>query len=159
MTNPGHHHLAEELPHNHFYQITLLLIFLAIWIPDSFFLNISTFFRNDIPFWLHVIIAIAILLIGLYLIERSHSILFKTENTGLVTTGIFGRIRHPMYLGTILIYGAAVIGTLSLLSLIPLLIIIFAYDKMAGYEEKKLEEKLGEEYIEYKRKVPKWIPR
>ena len=68
-------------------------------------------------------------------------------------------MRHPMYLGFILIYIALSIGTLSLLSLIPLIIGFFIYDRMAEYEEKGLEEKLGQEYLEYKKKVPKWFLR
>ena len=33
------------------------------------------------------------------------------------------------------------------------------YVKMANHEEKQLKERFGEKYEEYKRKVPKWIPK
>jgi len=32
------------------------------------------------------------------------------------------------------------------------------YNKLANFEENKLEELFGEEYLKYKGKVPKWIP-
>ena len=33
------------------------------------------------------------------------------------------------------------------------------YEKMVNFEEDILEEMFGEDYIEYKKKVPKWIPK
>jgi protein-S-isoprenylcysteine O-methyltransferase Ste14 len=76
-----------------------------------------------------------------------------------VTIGIFARVRHPMYLGYILAYLGGIVGTMSLLSIIPWLLIIHLYNKIANYEEQKLEQKFGKKYLKYKRKVPKWIPR
>jgi len=64
-----------------------------------------------------------------------------------------------MYMGYILAYLGCIVGTMSLLSSIPWLLITHLYAKMASYEEQKLKQKFGEEYIEYTRKVPKWIPR
>jgi len=32
-------------------------------------------------------------------------------------------------------------------------------NKMASYEEKDLEKIFGNEYLEYKKNVPKWIPK
>lgn len=159
MSKHNHPHLAEEHPNNHLYQLSIFLKYLAVWILDSFFLNISTFLRASIPIWIHLIIAAIIFSIGIILINRTHKIIFKSKKTGLRTDGVFGRMRHPMYLGFILIYIALSIGTLSLLSLIPIIIGFFIYDRMAEYEEKGLEEKLGQEYLEYKKKVPKWFLR
>lgn len=159
MPEHEHHLLAEEHPRNHTYQMAVLLVFLIVWIVDSFFLHISTFLREDIPLWLNLGAAVITFIWGVFLIDRSHKALFKIESTGLVSTGIFGRVRNPMYLGIIQIYKAAVIGTLSLLSLIPLFIVVLLYNKMASYEERRLEEKPGKEYSEYKRNVPKWIPK
>lgn len=159
MSRHNHSHLAEEHPNNHLYQISILLMYLAVWILDSFFLNISTFLRDSIPIWIHLIIAAVIFSMGIFLSSRTHKIIFKSKKTGLMTEGVFGCVRHPMYLGSILIYVALSIGTLSLLSLIPLIIGFFIYDRMAEYEEKGLEEKLGQEYLEYKKKVPRWFPR
>ena len=159
MLRLNHSHLAEEHPNNHLYQFSIFLKYLAVWILDSFFLNISTFLKASIPIWVHLIIAAAIFSLGIFLISRTHKIIFKSKKTGLRTDGVFSRMRHPMYLGFILIYIALSIGTLSLLSLIPLIIGFFIYDRMAEYEEKGLEEKLGQEYLEYKKKVPKWFLR
>jgi len=60
-------------------------------------------------------------------------------------------------LGYVLAYLGFIIGTMSLLSIIPWLLIVYLYNKLADYEEQKLEQRFGTEYVEYKRNVPKWI--
>jgi protein-S-isoprenylcysteine O-methyltransferase Ste14 len=91
--------------------------------------------------------------------ELAHRELFEKKISGLITTGILTRTRHPMYFGTILAYLGGIIGTLSLITLIPWFLSVILYYKMATYEEQKLEEKYGQAYLDYQKKVPKWIPR
>lgn len=150
---------GEEFPHNHLIQILLFVIYLMIWIPDSLIFHFTTFLTNTIPFLLHVTIGAIIFVIGLVLMELAHRELFEKKLSGLITTGILSHTRHPMYFGTILAYLGGIIGTLSLITLIPWLLSVILYYKMATYEEQKLEEKYGQEYLEYKKKVPKWISR
>lgn len=76
-----------------------------------------------------------------------------------MTTGIFAHVRHPMYLGIVLTYLGHIVGTLSLLTFVPWFLILILYVRMANYEEEQLEKKFGEEYLSYKKRVPKWIPR
>jgi protein-S-isoprenylcysteine O-methyltransferase Ste14 len=47
----------------------------------------------------------------------------------------------------------------SLLSLGVLIVFLVFYDKMATYEEEDLIRVLGEEYVAYQKRVPKWCPR
>jgi protein-S-isoprenylcysteine O-methyltransferase Ste14 len=39
------------------------------------------------------------------------------------------------------------------------LILFLFYNHIASYEEKQLEQKYGKDYISYKEKTPKWLPR
>ena len=64
-----------------------------------------------------------------------------------------------MYLAVILFFVALIFATLSLLSLALGILIFFFYNFIAAHEEKLLEEKLGQDYREYKNKVPRWLPR
>jgi len=75
----------------------------------------------------------------------------------LMTTGIYAHVRHPLYLGTLLLYLPFTFWTFSLLSLIPWLIAAVAYNKMANHEERVLVGRFGKEYTEYKKRVRKWI--
>jgi protein-S-isoprenylcysteine O-methyltransferase Ste14 len=77
----------------------------------------------------------------------------------LITDGILGHVRHPMYFGVLLIYLACIFLSISLISIAVWIIIIVIYDRLATFEEKQLEELFGQKYLDYKEKVPKWIPR
>ena len=76
----------------------------------------------------------------------------------LITSGLFRISRNPVYLGMILI----LIGESILLgSLIPflvsLLFIIAIEIWVIPIEEKNLEKKFDKKYLDYKRKVRKWL--
>ena len=64
-----------------------------------------------------------------------------------------------MYLGVLLIYLAFIFLSISLISILIWIVIIVIYNRLATFEEKQLEELFKEKYLEYKNKVPKWIPR
>jgi protein-S-isoprenylcysteine O-methyltransferase Ste14 len=78
----------------------------------------------------------------------------------LVTYGAFAWSRNPLYNGNFLIWmGFAVIS--GVLWFIPIAAVIFAveYSLIVRYEEGVLESIFGEEYLAYKRRTPRWIPR
>jgi protein-S-isoprenylcysteine O-methyltransferase Ste14 len=79
-------------------------------------------------------------------------------STALITTGVFGISRNPMYLGmTLILIGIAILmGSLS-----PLIVIVFFTALMelvfVRTEEKMLEEHFGTAWTDYQAKVRKWI--
>ena len=78
----------------------------------------------------------------------------------LVTYGAFAWSRNPLYNGNFLIWmGFAVIA--GLYWFVPIAALIFAieYSLIVAYEEGVLESIFGEEYLSYKRRTPRWIPR
>jgi protein-S-isoprenylcysteine O-methyltransferase Ste14 len=77
----------------------------------------------------------------------------------LVTTGIYEHVRHPQYLGFLLItFGMNVLWiTISTLLLWPILVIL--YYRLAKEEDKEMEKRFGKEYQKYKHMVPMFIPR
>jgi protein-S-isoprenylcysteine O-methyltransferase Ste14 len=76
----------------------------------------------------------------------------------LVTDGIYGMIRHPQYLGFILITTGMIIHWPTLVTLIMFPILVGAYLHLAKKENKELVERFGEEYHRYKDRVPAFIP-
>ncbi len=77
----------------------------------------------------------------------------------LVTTGPYRYCRNPMVLGALLIYLSIVIFLNSLTALSALLIFFFfgiTYLKLS--EEKRLEKGFGDEFLEYRKKVPMLFP-
>ena len=78
----------------------------------------------------------------------------------LVTYGVFAWVRNPLYVGNFLIWmGFTIIS--GVYWFLPLAIVIFAieYSLIVRYEEGVLESTFGEEYLAYKRRTPRWIPR
>lgn len=77
----------------------------------------------------------------------------------LITTGLHGRIRHPLYAATILITLGALIFIPSDIMLVSALM-IFLYLPIGIYlEEQKLKKLFGDSYIDYKKKTPAILPR
>lgn len=77
----------------------------------------------------------------------------------LVTTGPFGLVRNPLYLGNILLWtGFAV--TARLLWMAPVVIVWLGleYHAIVRWEEQLLEARRGAEYTAYAAHVPRWVP-
>ncbi len=78
----------------------------------------------------------------------------------LLVSGPFKHCRNPMVLGTILLYLGISIAVGSLSALLVILIfsaLLLLYVKLV--EEKELEARFGDDYLEYKAHTPFLIPR
>jgi len=150
----GEHRLGDTV------QLILLLIFLAVWILDSFVLGFSTFLAESVPWFVRLSVGV-ILLIFTFLLERSglKTVFGKPQDTPhVITSGAFSVVRHPIYLGAILGYAVMICLTLSIASAALLVIIVAFYCYISRYEEKLLTKRFGDEYREYMKKVPMLFP-
>jgi protein-S-isoprenylcysteine O-methyltransferase Ste14 len=77
----------------------------------------------------------------------------------LITNGIYARVRHPLYLATVLAFGAlAFLYPFSVVIVFALLMI--AYTIIGAYfEERKLMIHYGQEYTDYKKQAGFILPR
>ncbi len=76
----------------------------------------------------------------------------------LVVKGPYKYTRNPQYFGDSLVFwGLAAVAASPLLAGFALLNTLIFY-LLALLEERVLEEKFGEEYAEYRRKVPRFLP-
>lgn len=78
----------------------------------------------------------------------------------LVVTGLYRYVRNPMYVGvSAIIFGQGLFfGNVRVLEY-GLLIWLAFHLFVLAYEEPKLKKAFGEEYSEFCRSVPRWIPR
>ena len=152
--------VAKEHPKSFVMQLLAAIIFFLVWIIDSFIFMFSTILESYIPFLIRIIIFLALLTIGLLLIFKTGHILFHKEDKTfkLIKTGIFSYTRHPLYLGVLILYVGFIILSFSLISIIGFIIVCIIYNQIATFEEYELEKEFQEEYVEYKKQVPKWIP-
>ena len=78
--------------------------------------------------------------------------------TGLVTNGLYKISRNPMYLGMLIILlGFGIyLGSLTPFLVLPAFYFVIT-EMQIKPEEKMLEKKFGEEYLDYKTKVRRWL--
>jgi len=140
-------------------QLILLVLFLLIWVVDSFLLKISAVLSDDISLYIRLIIFVLILVTAVYHIRSGHAVVNHGQRpSGVVSTGAFRYVRHPLYLGSILFYLGLAVSTASLFSLMLVVVIFLFYNYIASYEEKIMEEQFDEEYRGYKKRTGKWVP-
>jgi protein-S-isoprenylcysteine O-methyltransferase Ste14 len=89
---------------------------------------------------------------------RAHQ--HSSQVSQLVTSGPYSKIRHPGYLGLVLIYFGFALGFAVVWLLIPAVIFTILTYLTAIKEEGFLKERFGKEYEEYARQVPwRFIPK
>ena len=78
----------------------------------------------------------------------------------LVTTALHRYVRNPMYLGVALtILGEAAIFRSLHVAVYAGVMLLIAHVFVLTYEEPTLARQFGESYEEYRRQVPRWIPK
>jgi len=102
--------------------------------------------------------AIRTLVIGLVYITRGGQNR-RIWASSLVEDGIFAHCRNPMYIGNLLlVIGLAVVHNGWAMYLIVLPLFVLAYVSIVSAEEEYLRSRFGDAYVEYCRRVPRWIP-
>jgi protein-S-isoprenylcysteine O-methyltransferase Ste14 len=152
------HGVGAENPINDRAQVVFVLVFFIIWGIDSFLLRFGLNLLGLISLFISVPLGIISFMVGVYFVRKSEAVVFSNKEGKVIDTGVYGKVRHPMYLGTLLILLGFTIATLSILSLIVWIAFFIFLDRMATYEEKDLTGILGQQYVEYQKKVHKWIP-
>jgi len=96
---------------------------------------------------------------GFYLLSAAWRVLYKAQRTGtLAISGPYAKIRHPQYVGFILIMAGFLVQWPTILTLAMFPILTIMYWRLALHEEREVEAELGEMYREYAAKVPRFIP-
>lgn len=118
----------------------------------------ETLFKNVLFPGVILPISNIIILAGIFLIVFGWRRIYGAKNT-LVTKGIYAQVRHPQYLGLILLTAGIdfLWPTFSTLVMWPIL--VFLYHRLAKEEEGVLAVRFGQEYSVYAEKVPRFIPR
>lgn len=169
----------SRLPSSVYIAFVAALFVEMYGLPLTFFLFATYFGRDNIfslsflltgvfgeePFWrffnTYVFPASKIIMgIGILLIIYGWRAIHKARREGkLVTTGLYSYTRNPQYVGFLLITLGLNVMYLTIITLVLWPILAALYWRLAKMEEKDVEAQFGEEFREYKRRVPAFIPR
>ena len=156
-----HRRLGAEHPQWDRIQIVLIGSFLIVMVFDNWSL-VSFGYPSilDRVYHLPALLVPAIFLVagGIYLVKESHGAVFGRGGTPeLLDSGVYSLVRHPMYLGGLMILLGFLFLNLSIIALVIWAVYAILCNWMATYEEKDLLRVLGEKYSNYQSRVPKWL--
>jgi protein-S-isoprenylcysteine O-methyltransferase Ste14 len=92
--------------------------------------------------------------------KNFHSLVVSKENQALVETGSYRWIRYPIYMAYLMNYlGGGLLSSNWVLTVVPVtMFAVFVAIRM-GKEEKVMEEKFGQKFIEYEERTGRLLPR
>lgn len=138
--------------------VIALVLFVGAIIPSPLLM---------VPTPIHFYVGLMMATMGIFIIKRAFRnystgafLGLKTESTDqeLIKEGLQRKVRHPLYSGTILIFLGYFIYNPLLSSFTILLALLIYLPIGIKLEEKKLIQKFGQAYIDYKRDVPAIFP-
>ena len=146
-----------------FYGFIVLAVFLALWVDR--WLSLPNFSL----LWLRLGLSIFFFHVGGLTGASSLIRFFRSGGTPvpfyppprLITDGPYAYIRNPMFLsGFFILLGLGVLlRSLSLTFIFTPFLIVLCVFYVKAVEEKEMEKKFGQDYLEYKKRVPMFIPR
>ncbi len=99
----------------------------------------------------------AVIFFGLFLMSKGWSRI-HSANGEMVTDGIYRYVRHPQYLGLIVITVGLLIQWPTIITLAMWPVLVVMYYRLAKREEKEAIEAFGERYEEYRNRTPMFLP-
>jgi len=96
---------------------------------------------------------------GFWLLSESWRVLYGAQRAHrLAVSGPYARVRHPQYIGFVLIMFGFLLQWPTLVTLAMFPVLVFMYGRLAKHEEREMLAQFGEEYRHYLEVVPGFIP-
>lgn len=106
------------------------------------------------------LLSFAFIVGGFMLISAAWRVLYQAQRTGqLAVTGPYAYVRHPQYVGFILVMFGFLLQWPTLLTLAMFPVLVWMYVRLAREEEKEALATFGSTYRDYAAAVPGFIPR
>lgn len=101
-----------------------------------------------------------VMLAGFIVLSRAWPVLWRAQREHrLATTGPYAAVRHPQYLGFLLIMAGFLLQWPTLLTLVMFPILTVAYARLARVEEREVRAEFGADYDTYAARTPRFLPR
>ncbi len=151
-------------------KLSIILFLLFPFLSYIPYLEFKFLTQHYIPIWNNFSVYLcgtAFFLLGSMILLYSRLILGKLatskivieQNHTLITTGIYKYIRHPIYLGMLLIFFGYALSFKSIITPFTFLILFFLiFNNRMNLEEKLLKEEFGSDYEQYMKRTKRLIP-
>jgi protein-S-isoprenylcysteine O-methyltransferase Ste14 len=97
---------------------------------------------------------------GFWLIAAAWPVLYRAQKTGTpAVDGPYASIRHPQYVGFVLVMFGFLLQWPTLLTLLMFPVLLFMYWRLAKAEERQSLAEFGERYAAYAAITPAFFPR
>lgn len=97
---------------------------------------------------------------GFWLLSAAWRVLYAAQTRGhLATSGPYARVRHPQYVGFVLIMFGFLLQWPTLITLLMFPILLIVYRRLARHEEHDSALAFGEAWTRYARHTPAFFPR
>ena len=105
------------------------------------------------------LVSYVVIAAGFWLIAAAWRVLYAAQRNGkLATNGAYARIRHPQYLGFILIMAGFLLQWPTIPTLLMFPALLYIYRRLAIHEEAEVELHCGESWRTYAAATPRFIP-
>lgn len=96
---------------------------------------------------------------GFYLLSNAWNVLYHAQrHHRLATTGPYARIRHPQYVGFVMILLGFLLQWPTLLTLLMFPFLLVMYARLSITEETEMHKQFGNEYDAYAARTPRFFP-
>lgn len=118
-------------------------------------------FGTNLAHIIAMFLGYAIVFFGLSLVAQGWRELYAArKEKRLVTEGLYSVVRHPQYTGFFLIvFGEGIVHWPTIISVALFPVIVGAYTLLALKEEREVLREFGDEYREYRNRVPRFFPK
>lgn len=97
---------------------------------------------------------------GFILISAAWKVLYEAQKRReLATTGAYSYVRHPQYVGFVLIMFGFLLQWPTILTLVMFPVLVFMYARLARAEEIDMRSTFGKAYADYAERVSAFVPR
>jgi protein-S-isoprenylcysteine O-methyltransferase Ste14 len=106
------------------------------------------------------ILSFAFIAGGFMVISNAWYVLYKAQRErSLATTGPYSYVRHPQYVGFIMVMFGFLLQWPTILTLLMFPVLVWMYIRLAHQEEREAITEFGDAYRQYAARVPGFIPR
>jgi protein-S-isoprenylcysteine O-methyltransferase Ste14 len=97
---------------------------------------------------------------GFFLLGTAWPVLYAAQaEHRIATTGPYRHVRHPQYVGFIVIMSGFLLQWPTILTLLMFPLLVVMYVQLAHHEEADARRAFGESYDRYAAVTPRWLPR